>query len=196
MVSWTACSSLCTVSLSLLTAALADARLASRVAELTLELGEDELEPVSLVPVEPLLGDLVVGAVVVVVRVPLGVVVAGVVVVGVLPGAVVVGVLGEVVVCVLGELLVGGALVRPVAAVAVSEAAVRRTEAVEAAPEPAPEPVELCPVEVSPLVSSSLARLASAAWRVAFACSRVTSALCGSKVASSWPWTTCSPWVT
>jgi len=40
----TACSSLCTVSLSLLTAAFADARFASRVAELTVEPDEDELE--------------------------------------------------------------------------------------------------------------------------------------------------------
>ena len=39
LVSWTACSSLCTVSLSLLTAALAEARLASRVAVLTVVLG-------------------------------------------------------------------------------------------------------------------------------------------------------------
>ena len=51
-----------------------------------------------------------------------------------------------------------------------------------AAASPAPEPE---PVEVSPPVSSSLARLASAACRVALACSSVTSALCGSSVASS-----------
>jgi hypothetical protein len=171
------------------------------VAELTLELDEGELEPASVVLVEPLLGDLVVGAVVVVVCVLLGMVVVGVVVVGVLPGVVVVGVLGEVVVCVLGALLVGGVPARPAAAVANPDTAVRRTEAVEAAPallvpELEPEPVEPCPEEDSPLASSSLARLASAAWRVAFACSRVTSALCGSKVASSWPCATCLPWVT
>ena len=88
MVSWTASSSLCTVSLSLLTAALADARLASRVAELMLVL--DVEEPVSLLWLSVLLfvlvvvgavavfllGDVVVGAVVV------GVVLAGVVLVG------------------------------------------------------------------------------------------------------------------
>ena len=61
---------------------------------------------------------------------------------------------------------------------------------------PALEPLEACPVEVSPLVSSSLARLASADCSVAFDCSRVTSALCGSSVAKSWPCATCSPWVT
>jgi hypothetical protein len=40
----TACSSLCTVSLSLLAAAFAEARLASRVAELIVEPDDDELE--------------------------------------------------------------------------------------------------------------------------------------------------------
>lgn len=52
----TACSSLCTVSLSLLTAALADARFASRVAELTVELDEGELEPSLEPPEEDSLG--------------------------------------------------------------------------------------------------------------------------------------------
>ena len=42
--SWTACSALCTVSLSLFTAARADARLASRVAGLVVALDEDEDE--------------------------------------------------------------------------------------------------------------------------------------------------------
>ena len=42
LVSWTACSSLCTVSLSLLTAALAEARLASRVAALTVDFDEED----------------------------------------------------------------------------------------------------------------------------------------------------------
>jgi hypothetical protein len=45
LVSATARSSLCTVSLSLLTAAFAEARFASRVAELTVAPVEDELEP-------------------------------------------------------------------------------------------------------------------------------------------------------
>ena len=49
-------------------------------------------------------------------------------------------------------------------------------------PEPGVAEPELCPVEVSPSVSSSLARLASADCSVALACSRVTSALCGSSV--------------
>ena len=61
MVSETACSSLCTVSLSLLTAAFAEARFASRVAELTVEPDEDELELwLELPEDEPLVFDAVV----------------------------------------------------------------------------------------------------------------------------------------
>lgn len=92
LVSWTACSSLCTVSVSLLTAALAEARLASRVAVLIVDL--DELA-----------------------------------------------------------------------------------------------------AELDALLSASrtLARLASADSSDALACSRVTSALCGSSVAISCPWVTCWP---
>jgi hypothetical protein len=41
-VSWTACSSLCTVRRSLFTAAIAEARFASRVAALTVDFAEDE----------------------------------------------------------------------------------------------------------------------------------------------------------
>ena len=70
LVSWTACSSLCTVSLSLLTAALAEARLASRVAVLMVALEEPEDDPplVSLVPcvvVVLVLGAVLAGAVLV-----------------------------------------------------------------------------------------------------------------------------------
>src|SRR5271165_6149787 len=128
---WTACSSLCTVSLSLLTAALAEAMFASRVAGLTLELDEDEPEPVSPVPcvvVVPLPGDAVLFVVVVVVR--LGEVLAGVrgeVLAGV-RGEVLVGapLLGVVLAGVLGEVLVGAAGCPAEGAVA-AEAAVRRT---------------------------------------------------------------------
>jgi hypothetical protein len=59
-----------------------------------------------------------------------------------------------VVVLLLGEVAVG---------VAVWEALAPPTDAVEADPAPPPpDPLELCPFELSPLVSSSLARLASA----------------------------------
>ena len=47
-VSWTACSSLCTASLSLLTAALAEARFASRVAALVVALDDEPPELPSL----------------------------------------------------------------------------------------------------------------------------------------------------
>ena len=101
MVSSTACSSLCTVSVALSTAAFADARLASRVAVLMLDLDEDEdVCPPSLSPVLFLL--VLAGVVVVFGR--LGVVLVGVVLV--LVGAVLVGdvVLGVVV---LGVVMVG-----------------------------------------------------------------------------------------
>ena len=62
--------------------------------------------------------------------------------------------------------------------------------------EPEPVPPEVPPVEVSPSFSSSCARLAIADWRLARDCSSVTSALCGSSVASSCPSVTCCPWVT
>ncbi len=174
--------------MSLLTAALADARLASRVAELMVALYADELDSVFL------LDDVVFGVVVVlfvlgvvVVLFVLGAVVVGVVAVGVVAvGAVVVGVVaaGTVVVPVgpLGDVYAG-----PAAATAVNpEAPGLRTEAVAAvAALAAPEPLELCPIEVSPSVSSSLARLASTDCSAAFDCSSVTSALCGSSVARS-----------
>ena len=69
------------------------------------------------------------------------------------------------------------------------------TEAVAAVvPPPAPELSE--PVALSPSVSSSLTRFASAACKAALDCSSVTSALCGSSSATSLPSVTCSPWVT
>ena len=109
----------------------------------------------------------------------MGVVAAGEVLVGVVVVAVDVG-------------LPGYALVEALAAVAVCETVVARTEAADAVPPlAAPDPVE-----PSPSVSSSLARFASADCRLAFACSSVTSALCGSSVASNWPCVTCWPWVT
>jgi hypothetical protein len=82
----TACSSLLTVSWSLLTVALAEARFASRVAELSGELDEDELE-LSLEPPEddPLVFEAVGSLFWVVLGVVVGlgvVVVEGVVVVG------------------------------------------------------------------------------------------------------------------
>jgi hypothetical protein len=175
--------------LSLLTAALAEAMFASRVAGLTLELDEDEPELVSL------------GSAVVFVLL-LGDVVAGVVVV-VLLGDVVVGLplLGVVLVGVLGDVVVGGVVACPGEGVEASAAVVRRSEAVEATrgllrlepvevePEAvgpvAVEPVEVAPVEPVPPGSSCLARLASADFRAAFDCSSVTSALCGLSVASS-----------
>jgi len=58
-------------------------------------------------------------------------------------------------------------------------------EVVLAAAAAALAPLEPCSEEDSPLLSSSLARLASADSRLAFACSSVTSALCGSSAASS-----------
>ena len=99
MVFWTASSSLCTVNLSLLTAARAEARFASRVAELMLELEEDELGlvslvsrslPLSFVACSPVVV-VVVGAVVGVVVFLLGDLLIGVVVVdvGVVAGVVV-----------------------------------------------------------------------------------------------------------
>jgi hypothetical protein len=73
---------------------------------------------------------------------------------------------------------VGGlaGLLAGVVVAAAGRAVVGRTDAVEAvlgALEPEPPPLE----EVSPLVSSSLARLASADCSAALACSSVTSAL-------------------
>jgi len=95
-VSWTACSSLCTVRVSLLTAALAEERFASRVAVLMVDLDELPPELESLLspsrPVEvPLPVELVVvvdlvrllGVVVVAGVLAAGVVAAGVVLVGV-----------------------------------------------------------------------------------------------------------------
>ena len=102
LVSWTACSSLCTVSLSLLTAALAEARLASRVAGLTVALDDDGLELVSL---PSLLFVLLPGEVVV-----------GVVVVLVLPGDVMAGVL----LLVVGVIVLGVVVVLVVAGVVVA----------------------------------------------------------------------------
>ncbi len=179
----TACSSLCTVSLSLLTAALADARLASRVAVLMVAFDEEELEPELAFAFARALRARCSGrcsqasswssscsawcssawcSV------------------GVVLGAVSWSV-------VLGVVVVVGGRPRYVAVRARPPrlrrgAASLRTEAAEAAALPAPEPPELCPVEVSPPVSSSLARLASADCSVAFDCSSVTSALCGSSV--------------
>ena len=143
-----------------------------------------------------MVGVVVVAGVVVLVGVPGVVVVArrgrgggAVVVAGVV---VPVGVLG-VVVGLLGYVFVGAA----VAVVAISEAASVAHEAVGCGAGVArASAAARDPVEVSPSVSSSLVRLASADCRVALACSRVTSALCGSSVASSWPCATCSPWVT
>jgi hypothetical protein len=109
LVSWTACSSLCTLSVSLLTAALAEARFASRVAVLIVDL--DELEPeldsllspsrvvevplpeeLVVVDVERLLGVVVAAGVLTAGVVAAGVVLAGVVAAGVvLVGVVVAG---------------------------------------------------------------------------------------------------------
>jgi hypothetical protein len=103
LVSWTACSSLLTVSWSLLTAALAEARLASRVAALIVAFGVEEPEPASLLlrsrsPVVSPLGAALDGAVVV--RFPaLGVVVA--------LGAVELGVVALCVVVPLGAVALG-----------------------------------------------------------------------------------------
>jgi hypothetical protein len=113
LVFWTACSSLCTVSLSLLTAARADARFASRVAVLTIEV-VGELDLASLVSRSPPLvvcSPVVVAAgEVVVVRLLgdlLGVV-AGVVEVGVVAGVVAPGVFEEgAAVVVVGEVALG-----------------------------------------------------------------------------------------
>lgn len=192
----TACSSLCTVSLSLLTAALAEARLASRVAALIVVF-EVELEEVE--------GLASVEVVVVPSRlpfVPLPVVVVVVVVLGRVAGLVVVlgdvvvgaGVLDVLVGVDAGVVLVGVVVVGAyAAAMALAGVLPWSVEAAEAVVPPAlppaldPEP----PLELSPSVSSSLARLASADCRVALPCSRVTSALWGSSVASSCPATTC-----
>jgi hypothetical protein len=92
LVSCTACSSLWTVSLSLFTAALADARLASRVAALTVVVGAAELDfdaeesdSSSLVARRGVVVVLRLGAVPAAGVVALGVVVRGVVVPGVAP---------------------------------------------------------------------------------------------------------------
>jgi hypothetical protein len=172
-----------------LTAAFADARFASRVAELTLELLEDDDE----FCVELAAEELFVFGVLVALLVPFAPVLVGVEVV-VVVGAVLVlvGALVVVVGVAAGAVAVPGAV-----AVALCEAARASTDAVDAiAAVAVPVPAEDCPVEDSPSVSSSLARFASADCRLAFACSSVTSALCGSSAASSWPGSTCSPCVT
>jgi len=203
LVFWTACSSLSTVSLSLLTAAFAEARLASRVAVLTVALEEDEPEPSLVVEarsfvVEPRVVGVLLGVVAVGVTVSvLELEVVGVVVVVVVFGVVV---LGAAPVVVVGAVVVGAVAVgTPLAAgaatvVETSSVLAGCTDAVEAlAVAELAEPPVVVP---SPSVSSSLARFASAESRLAFACSSVTSELCGSSVASSSPWVTCSPWVT
>jgi hypothetical protein len=122
LVSWTACSSLCTVSVSLLTAALAEARFASRVAVLIVALDElppelDSLLSPSRVVEVPLPEELVVvvcllGVVVVVGVLAAGVVAAGVVLAGVVAaGVVLVGVVAA------GKVVAG--LVVPVGVVCV-----------------------------------------------------------------------------
>ena len=104
MVSWTACSSLCTVSFSLLTAALAEARFASRVAVLI----------VAFAAVDPALDSLLSRSRAVVV---LGVVLVGEVVVLVVPVAgVVLGVVVVVGAVLFGVVLVGVVLAGVVAA--------------------------------------------------------------------------------
>jgi hypothetical protein len=174
---------------SLLTAALAEARFASRVAVLIVDLDEVPPELASLVSlsravevlllgfdVVRLLGEVLAGVllvgVVAVDGVLAGVVLVGVVLAGVvLAGAVAAGVLlGEVVVLagLLGDVYVG-------APATVAATLVSLTDAAEALP--APDPLELPPVELSPSVSSSLARLAAADCSDALACSSVTSAL-------------------
>lgn len=120
LVSWTACSSLCTVSVSLLTAALAEARFASRVAVLIVAFVVEEPELLSLLlvsrsDVAPLLGEVLAGVVVVRVlevgEVVLGVVLVGVVAVGVVAlGVVVLGVV-LVGVVVAGVVLAGAVVV-------------------------------------------------------------------------------------
>jgi hypothetical protein len=118
-------------------------------------------------------------------------VVAGevVVVVGVLVAGVLVIVSGGSVVATATALALG---VAPVAAVRAS--AIEAVEAVVAFAPDAPEPEELVPwLEDSPSVSSSRARSASADCKLALACSSVTSALCGSSVASNCPSVTRCP---
>jgi hypothetical protein len=170
----TACSSLCAVRASLLTAARAEAMFASRVAVLIVDVVEEDVDFVSLdalvspdaLRVSPAV--LVAGWVVVVVPVR----VAGVVVVGM-------------VLVVVGVVEVG-----------VYEASPAVAEPVEPVEPVAAAELEPCPVDPSPSVSSCLARVASADCSAAFDCSSVTSALCGSSVAISCPWTTRWPWVT
>jgi hypothetical protein len=207
LVSPTASSLLCTVSWSLLTAALAEARLASRVAALIAALlGEPELSlPVEEEPLERDSSCLLRGAVVLEVAVWVGseevVLVAGEVVA---EGAVGLGespcgepLLGVVVglVVVFDSVVVGEAPAGAVAVAAVAVSLVCSTEAVAAvALPPAPEPPE--PVALSPSVSSSLARFASADKSVALDCSSVTSALCGLSSAINLPSVTYSPWDT
>jgi hypothetical protein len=92
-----------------------------------------------------------------------------------------------------------GAVAMALGAALVAEVAISvvfSIEAAEAVEPPVLEAPALSALELSPLVSSSLARFASADCRAALACSSVTSALCGSSDASSWPCVTCSPWVT
>jgi hypothetical protein len=175
-----------------LTVASDEARFASRVAALCVFF--DSL-PVELpVPVPVAAGVEVVGVVVVGVVV-VGVVVVGVVVVGVVVvGVVVVGVV-VVGVVVVGVVAVAGvALDRAELSSDAAVCAVALEDWTEAALAVAPIP----PWDdvLSPSFSSSAARLASADCRLALACSRVTSASCGSSVARSWPLATCWPSLT
>jgi hypothetical protein len=182
----TACSSLCAVRASLLTAARAEAMFASRVAVLIVDVVEEDVDFVSLdalvspdaLRVSPAV--LVAGWVVVVVPVR----VAGVVVVGMV--LVVVGVVEVGVPCPPAGVVVVGEY----------EASPAVAEPVEPVEPVAAAELEPCPVDPSPSVSSCLARVASADCSAAFDCSSVTSALCGSSVAISCPWTTRWPWVT
>lgn len=123
MVSWTDCSALWTVSLSLLTDALADARFASRVAVLIVGLEEEDGEPEpeedaaelvvfvlrSETVVVLFLGEPLCGLVVLVGLLP-GALALGAVLVGSLLGAVLVGVV-EVGVALAGAVLAGVVLV-------------------------------------------------------------------------------------
>jgi hypothetical protein len=187
--------------LSLLTAARADVRLASRVAGLVVGLdgegpeGEPELGLVcltSLSPVSPLCSlDPPAGADETLFRL-------GAELLEVLVGTVLLGLRVAP-----GALLLAGA-VAPVGVALSYRASVKtcagdsRTDAAEALAEfddevssrtgaveaLAPEPAD-APLELSPPVSCTLARFASADCRLALACSKLTSALCGSRVARS-----------
>jgi hypothetical protein len=161
-----------------------EARFASRVAALCVVF--DSLPVWLLVPVAGGVDVVLVGLLVVVACVVVaGVVVAGVVVAGVVAAGVVVT--GVVVTGVVGldrAELGSNSAVCAVVLEARSEAAL------------AVAPVPPCEEVLSPSFSSSAARLASADCRLALACSRVTSAACGSSVARSWPLATCWPCLT